>query len=354
MKELKFIEWLKSQTKTPSPLSAKNQFHQPIPIGDDGALHQLNKLDLVTVADMLLEGTHFDLARCSPYEVGRKALAVNLSDMAAMGANPRGGLVSLGLPQLADFQFAEAVMTGILDLANQFHVTIVGGDTNVWAGSLVVAVTVYGEPMFDRVIARNGAQVGDWIMVTGSLGKSYSSVAPGRHQPPSKIQPDYPWPWSGAHHLWFEPRLEAARELLSSYSITSMIDLSDGLGTDLNHILKASQVGANLQTDWLPCRNPSTTKTVKDQEITTSQGPRDQPIDNFNRSTKDLVAAVSDGEDFELCCTLAAAEGNILGAQGLPISQIPITRIGTICTGSEMHWQGPSTEVLRDLAGYEH
>ena len=111
-----------------------HRFAHAIGIGDDGAVQTLDNRNLVTVADMLLEGTHFDLEKCSPYEVGRKALAANLSDMAAMGAEPKGGLVSIGLPRQSSASFAEVVMTGVLDLADKFNVAIVGGDTNVWSG----------------------------------------------------------------------------------------------------------------------------------------------------------------------------------------------------------------------------
>ena len=352
--ELEFIEWLKQRTQESNSSVRGALPCQSIGIGDDGALQTLDKRDLVSVADMLLEGTHFDLEKCSPYEVGRKALAVNLSDMAAMGAEPKGGLVSIGLPRQSSASFAEAVMTGVFDLAKKFSVAIVGGDTNVWSGGLIVAVTVYGEPMFNEVITRRGAEVGNWIMVTGSLGRSYNSVDPSKQQPPSDIPSPYVKPWSGAHHLWFEPRLHTVRELLTTYKVTGMIDLSDGLATDLKHLLKASKVGATLQTDLLPCRSRISSVSTVESASPISRKSLGLESANQDISTEDLIAAVSDGEDFELCFTIAASEGQALLARGLPVSQTAITKIGTIDEGTAVIWQGPFSDVLQDLSGYEH
>lgn len=291
--ELAFIEWLKQTLAQHKPTQAL-----PLGPGDDCALVD----GYLIAADMLLDGVHFDLRQTRPELIGRKSLAVNLSDLAAMAATPRSAVISLALPQASDEQIARGVMQGIIDLADEFEVAIAGGDTNRWSGPLVINVAVTGSPHSNGSVYRSGAQPGDWICVTGQLGGSISG-----------------------HHLRFTPRVKLAQTLHSHYGLHAMIDLSDGLATDLRHILAASKVGAMLERQALPLRDAA-------------QGS--------------VERALSDGEDFELCFTVAPDIGRRLIADQ-PFSDLPkISKVGEITTAvNQLVWQDGSPIPWR---GYEH
>ncbi|MEZ6046191.1 MAG: thiamine-phosphate kinase [Planctomycetaceae bacterium] len=162
-------------------------------IGDDAAellFGKENSPVLVTV-DMLMDQVHFDLSTTDPVLIGRKALAVNLSDIAAMGGEAVAVVISYALPQGSGVKLAEELHQGIVQLANQYDVAVAGGDTNSWKGPLVISVTALGQPIGSAPIKRSGAQPGDFLFVTGTLGGSLAG-----------------------HHLTFEPRLHEARELV--------------------------------------------------------------------------------------------------------------------------------------------
>lgn len=258
-------------------------------IGDDAAVLNHDQRTRQTIAtDMLLEGVHFlldDTAQsirsstshscptATPEQVGRKALAVNLSDLAAMGAQPRSAYVSLGIRRDLATTTIDRVWQGLQDLADQFEVTIAGGDTNTWNGPLIISVTLEGSPWTDRAILRSDAQAGHRLLVTGSLGGSLHG-----------------------HHLDFTPRIQAARDLVTRYPVGAMIDISDGLAADLHHLARASQVGAVVVADQIPI----------------STAARNQL-----GSLTPLEHALSDGEDFELLFTLAEPLAAQVSSEGL-------------------------------------
>jgi thiamine-monophosphate kinase len=291
--ELSLIAWLRQQLAAHPPTASL-----PLGPGDDCALVD----GYLFAADMLLDGVHFDLKRASAELVGRKSLAVNLSDLAAMAATPVAAVVSLALPRLGGEALGRGVMQGILDLAAEHDVAIAGGDTNSWSGPLVVSVAVTGRPHAQGVVRRSGARPGDWICVTGALGGSLAG-----------------------HHLRFAPRLAEARLLHERFGLHAMLDLSDGLATDLRHILAESQVGAVLDHAAIPIA-PAAGGSVE--------------------------RALTDGEDFELCFTLAPEAGQRLVAEQ-PFAGAPrVTRIGTVtATAGELRW---SNGVEISLRGYEH
>src|SRR5476651_886343 len=140
--------------------------------GDDCALLAGSELPCLITTDMLLEGSHFRLAEAGPVRVGRKAMAVNLSDIAAMAGRPVAAVVSVGLPRTGGRVLAEELYLGMREVADAFDTAIVGGDTNSWDGPLVVNVTLLGEATPRGVVRRNEARPGDWLMVTGPLGGS--------------------------------------------------------------------------------------------------------------------------------------------------------------------------------------
>lgn len=245
MNEFDFIQRVRA---TPTP-------GVPVGPGDDCAV--LPDGTLITT-DILTEGVDFYLSKAGAYAVGRKAMAVNLSDVAAMGGVPTFAVVGLVVPSGCDVL---ELQRGLSDRAREFGVTIVGGDTNSWTGGLVVSVTVLGKAI-GQPILRSGAKPGDAICVTGPLGGSLL----GRHLEPV-------------------PRLKEVQRLLGIGTIHAMIDVSDGLAKDLHHICEESHVGAILFADMIPIHADAVRRAEQ-----TGQTP--------------LHHALHDGEDFELVFTV--------------------------------------------------
>lgn len=300
MNENKIIEQLTRQC--PENASVK------LGIGDDSAVLHGSTRDQLVCADMLMEGTHFEVNLQNIEDIGHKALAVNLSDIAAMGGEARSAYICLALPRArAESRFLERLYAGFSALAQKFQVAIAGGDTNIWEGPLVISVTVIGAVHKKGAITRRGAQPGDVIMVTGELGGSIEG-----------------------HHLQFTPRLAEAKALMDGFALHSMIDISDGLGKDLRDICRQSGVGAVLDEQKLPLRAP-----LKDL-------PRSEALHH----------ALADGEDFELCFTLSEAEADrLLASQDRP----DCYPIGRIVSGAGLHWgQGLKAVTAISSYGYEH
>lgn len=271
-------------------------------IGDDAAVLAASPEAQLVCKDMLMDGVHFLSAEHAPEAIGHKALAVNLSDIAAMGGQPLSAYIALALPRplLAQAGFVDRLYEGISRLAARYDVAIAGGDTNIWDGPFVISVTVLGRAHRKGAVLRGGARAGDEIWVTGPLGGSYPS----------------------GHHLTFEPRLKEAALLMERATVHAMIDISDGLGKDLRQLAAASGLRAEIERERLPLRLP---------------GPRDAAA---------LHRALSDGEDFELCFTLPP--GHALASwPGLASTQ----RIGRITEGQGLFWEDGSPVLA---FGYEH
>lgn len=247
--EFGWLEWVRR--KVPADPRVR------LGIGDDAAVVRTRKSETLFAADMLIEDRHFRRADADPEEIGRKALAVNVSDMAAMGGYPTHAVVSLGLPGRTRESYLKRLYRGMIDHARQEGFTIVGGDTSR-SDKLILSVAMMGETYGPRALTRAGARPGDVIFVTGALGGSYRS----------------------RKHLNFKPRLAEARLLATRYQVGAMMDLSDGLGSDLRRICDRSGTGAWISASALP---------VSDQ-------------------AKDVREALTDGEDFELLFTLRPSE----------------------------------------------
>ena len=244
-------------------------------IGDDCAvLKGPGRMLRLFASDMLVEGVHF--TRKAPgSQVGWKALAVNVSDVAAMGGLPRQAVVSIGLPRATPVSFVDGLYRGLRRCAGAYGVDLVGGDT-ARAPAVVVDVAILGEVEKERVVYRSGARPGDTLLVTGRLGGSLRS---GRH-------------------LRFRPRVKEARALTARAKLHAMMDLSDGLGSDLLKLCEASGVSAVLEKGRIP-RNPGCSP--------------DQ--------------ALNDGEDFELLIAAAPAQAEKLLRSGL---RCGLRRIGAV------------------------
>jgi len=214
-------------------------------IGDDAAAVEPTGgcVTLVT-SDMLVEGVHFDLSLCDPATLGRKALAVNLSDIAAMGGKPRHFLLSLAIPPALPVEFLDSMVTGLLERAEEFGVVLIGGDTCSTRDGLVVSVTVMGEQLPGLVVRRGGAAAGDLVFVTGTLGDSalgFELLKMGEREGEAVER-----------HLDPAPRVREGMALACAGLPSAMIDVSDGLLADLSHILDLSGVGARLELARLP------------------------------------------------------------------------------------------------------
>jgi thiamine-monophosphate kinase len=251
--EFSLIDWIRRQTGT-SPRTV-------LGIGDDCALlRPAPGRDWLVTTDMLMDGRHFRLEHDGPEAVGYKALGVNLSDIAAMAGNPVAAVVAVALPRRQAVALARGIFAGMAPLAERFGVDLVGGDTNAWDGPLVVSITVLGEATAQAPVRRSGARPGDVILVTGPLGGSLK----GRHLRP-------------------QPRLREAQALHHAATLHAMIDISDGLASDLGHILEESGgLGAELVADAIPIHPDA-------HDLSRLDGR--SPLDH----------ALNDGEDFELC-----------------------------------------------------
>jgi len=264
--EFALIDWIRSRTPTgPNTL---------LGIGDDCAIIRTTPgNDWLVTTDMLMDGRHFVLDRDGPEAAGRKALAVNLSDIAAMAGTPVAATVSVALPKTHARTIAQGIHEGLSPLARRFNVDLVGGDTNGWDGPLVISVTLFGTCPPQGAVTRAGARPGDQIFVTGPLGGSLL----GRHLHP-------------------EPRILEAKALIESVPIRAMIDVSDGLVSDLGHILEESGgLGAALDLSHIPIHEDARLMSQADQR---------SPLDH----------ALNDGEDFELCFVVGPEEAMRLKA----------------------------------------
>jgi len=304
--EWKLIEWIRKRTQL-------NPAMVPIGPGDDMALVSLggDSQCLVTV-DVLLEGTHFDLAKATPRQVGYKAMAVSLSDVAAMAAKPLCAVAWVGLPDNRDLAFAEKICLGMSDAAERFACPIVGGDITSWKGGLTVGTTLIARPAGVKPIRRNGAKPGDLLFVTGELGGSVL----GRH-------------------LTFSPRVGEARQLAAIATLHAMIDLSDGLSTDLGHICRESGAGAEIQADVIPISADAARLGKTDGRT---------PFEH----------ALNDGEDFELLLAVEPVDAQDLLKQN-PLGDVRLTCIGKIVEGRGVTLIGADgSKSPLPPGGYEH
>ncbi len=283
----------------------------PLGIGDDCALVSVDPAGQLVTTDMLLDGRHFQLGAHSPEEIGYKALAVNLSDIAAMAGRPRAAFVAVGLPRGNAAAVGRGLLAGMLPLAERFGVALAGGDTNAWEGPLVVSLTLLGDPVSPGVVRRSGGREGDVVFVTGPLGGSLL----GRHLRP-------------------EPRVREALALHAAVDLHAMIDLSDGLSSDLSHLLEESGgLGATLEASRIPVHPDAVRMAAQ-----TGQPP--------------LLHALDDGEDFELCFAVDA--DSALRLEANPPEGVTLYRIGVLESrpGLRLRQEGAERALL--AGGFDH
>lgn len=287
-------------------LTARFPVHPPVivGIGDDGAVLSCGESSAqVVVTDMLLDRVHFDLRTTSVELAGRKAMAVNLSDLAAMGCRPTAAFVSLALPRSLGSttpRFLQQLYDGIDALTRRYRFTLAGGDTNVWEGPFAINVCLIGEPTGPQSLLRSGARPGDVLFVTGALGGSLQS---GRH-------------------LSFEPRVDESAWLVQNVRVHSMIDVSDGLAVDLHRMMEASGTAGEIEAARLPIH--------ADVDAQMPDNASSVPLSPVVFPDRRIAAALGDGEDFELLFSVDQADAKRLEAGGIPF---PVTRIGLVCDG---------------------
>jgi thiamine-monophosphate kinase len=284
--------------------------------GDDCAVLDLGLPDryLLFKTDAVVEGVHFTAAT-DPHRVGHKALGRCLSDIAAMAGTPTHALITLGLPSQFDVQCVEAIYAGITALAARHQVAIVGGETTTNPERILLSIALLGTVAKGRCPLRSGARAGDALFVTGELGGSLTGK-----------------------HLEFEPRLEEARWLAEQFDIHAMIDLSDGLAGDARHLLDASKVGAELLSDAIPISSAAKRAA---QTGLVSKSP--------------LLAALTDGEDFELLFTVAGREAvPVLDAWKQRFPDLPLSCIGKITAESGLRIRDKKGVRALTANGYVH
>lgn len=212
-------------------------------IGDDTAVLVPPQKHLLTTTDCLVESVHFEFSFISPEELGAKALAVNLSDIAAMGGTPLYALVSLGIREGVSEELILKMYDGMKALASSFGVAIVGGNITKSPQKFFVDVTLIGEA--DKYWTRDGAKEGDWVGVTGDLGGSACGLR-------LLLKNNQAYPELTRRHLKPFPKIKEAKALLAIGGVTSAIDISDGLASELHHVAEASQVGFEVDAAQIP------------------------------------------------------------------------------------------------------
>lgn len=287
-------------------------------VGDDCAVLPMSaERDLLITADMLVEDIDFRLAWANPKYLGHKALAVSLSDIAAMGGTPRWAMLSLAMPAaVREATFLDEFYRGWHELAGRFGVELVGGDISSTEGKFVIDSIVGGDVAKGKAVLRATAKPGDLIYVSGELGGAAAGLAlleSGKNEPGELIR----------RHSRPEPRLELSRKLAEDHIPTAMIDLSDGLSSDIGHICSASRTGARIYAERIPF---------------------DKNLLNYPDR---LDLALNGGEDFELLFTVDPSK--------LSLSDyLDVIRIGEITDGSDIILVSPDGEEPLVSGGFRH
>jgi len=284
--------------------------------GDDCAVLDLGMPDQVVLfkTDAVVQDVHFKISD-APEQVGHKALGRCLSDIAAMAGTPTAALVTLALPSEFDPAYLEKLYLGMNRLAERYDFPIAGGETTTNPERLLISVSLLGWATRGRQVLRSGAKPADVIFVTGELGGSLAGK-----------------------HLEFEPRLREARWLAQTFQIHAMIDLSDGLAGDLPHILKASGVGAELLATAIPI-------SIAARRAAKSSSSAKTP----------LLAALTDGEDFELLFTTSSGNAvNLLDSWKVQFPNVRLSCIGKVTTSQGVTIRDKQGARPLTVHGYEH
>ncbi len=303
MFEKEFTNWIASRVEATSQV--------PINVGDDACVFLATDYDHVVTTDTLCDQVHFDTSLHSLDLIGRKSLAVSISDILAMGAQPKFALLTFFLPKSMNLEQAKQLFQGVERLATQHGISIIGGDTNRYDGPLIAGSTLIGWARKDKTWALSKAQVGDKILVTGSFGGSILGK-----------------------HMSFEPRTSWVQEVASRFQVNAATDVTDSLSLDLTYLLEQSKVGAEIDAAAIPVSECA-------HKLAAEKG-RDP-----------LELALTDGEDFELVLTLGPDEAARL------LTEFPdvITEIGIVTESKEIVLLNRTKEKKQERlipSGYIH
>ncbi len=302
-------------------------------IGDDCAIIPVNdKDDLIITTDILVEDVHFIRQAIPSGQLGYKSLAVNLSDIAAMGGEPVGSFLSLAIPEETDVEYLDSFMKGYLKLSEKYNTPLLGGDTTKSLKHLVINVCIIGKCEKGKAKKRNMAKTHDIICVTGSLGDSAGGLRVILDKLPETTDNEY---LLTKHHLP-EPRLNEGLYLKGLSGVHVLMDISDGIASDLVHILNASGKSAKINMNQLPV-----------SEILKRVSGK------YNWNTEEL--AVSGGEDYELLCTVAQEEYQTVSNSFLSYFGKPLFPVGTITDGRPcIQWFKDGKEIILNKTGFNH
>lgn len=299
--ELSFLAYLRGRCRSLPSIH--------LGIGDDAAAMKTSQMLQLSCTDQIIDGVDFISSDHALSDVGYKAIAINVSDIAAMGGIPKAALITLTLPQNNSTKIAGEVYEGILEAAEKYQLTIAGGDISTYDGPLAINACLLGEVPEEKIWCRSGAQEGDAILLTGPVGGSLA----GRHLRP-------------------EPRLDLVHRLQQNIEVNAAIDISDGLSIDLDRLCAASGCGAELNTEQIPIH--------PDARLMSEKSGR-TPFQH----------AWSDGEDFELLLTTSQEYADHLHQHD---ADLGLTQIGTM-VGRTGLWKKDGRKLERlPPQGYLH
>lgn len=310
-------------------------------IGDDAAVvgNYDEPYNYLVTTDMLVENVHFKVGWSTPYQLGYRSLAVNLSDIAAMGGFPLSSFLSLSLPCQLDESWMREFSRGYADLSNLFHTSLLGGDTVGSVHDIVINVTVVGKVLKGHEKLRSAAQIGDLIVVSGTLGDATAGrLILDKHD--RSLEPDYTPEQAFLVQRFLEPlpRLALGQALSKLSGVHAMMDLSDGLVSDLPHILRRSHVSASVALDRLPLSADFVAECEKRSKYEAER------------------VAVTGGEDYELLFTVSPDAVDRLPEpdpdKGIP----PLTVIGEVTRddSAQITWTKEGRKVRRSFKPYSH
>lgn len=285
------------------------------PIGDDCTVLPLGDEAMVMTTDMLIEDIHFLRGASSAEEVGEKSLMVNISDVAAMGAKPVATLLSIALPESARGEWSEAFMRGYYEASKREGVALVGGDTTASRDKIAINVVAIGRAPMTNIKRRSAAKVGDAVCVTGKLGASSKGLV-------DIMFGDLNTTAAKAHRI-AQARVAEGIWLGTREEVHAMMDISDGIASDIKHIMEMSNVGASINLDQIP-------------------------------TDYDIRFATTGGEDYELLLTVDSASFDNIAEKLYKATGTTLTKIGTITEGDSVEWldNGKPTEL--ELKGFTH
>ena len=285
------------------------------PIGDDCTVLPMGEEALVMTTDMLVEDIHFLRGASTAEEVGEKSLMVNISDVAAMGATPIATLLSIALPESAQGEWAEGFMRGYYEASKRENVALVGGDTTASRDRISINVVAIGRAPMTNIKRRSAAKVGDVIAVTGKLGISSKGLVDimfgDLHTSAAKA------------HRRGHARTTEGEWLGGRNEVHAMMDISDGIASDIKHIMELSNVGATIELSHIP-------------------------------TDYDIRYATTGGEDYELLLTVEAAEFEAVARALMEATGTTLTAIGTITAKKELTWLDNGMPTDMEIRGFEH